>query len=90
MLVHKGRCGSTHLCLVSIDALLPLLLAKQGVKRRIGDVKSPLNHNLPYVDDLHNATRTVCMNSNVRSTSKHVLPPSIHKPKGFRTQGIRR
>ena len=59
MHVHKGECGITRLCLVSDDALLLLLLSRQGVKERIGaDVKSPLNHNLPYGDDLHNATRS--------------------------------
>ena len=58
MHVHKGTCGSTHLCLVSVDALLLFFLVRQGVKGRIGAVKSPLDHNLPYGDDLHNATRS--------------------------------
>ena len=57
MHVCKGKCGSPRLCLVSVDALLLLLLARQGVKERIGAVKSPLNYNLPYGDDLNNATR---------------------------------
>ena len=58
MHVHKGGCGSTHSCLVSVDALLLLPLERQGVKGRMGAVKSPVNHNLPYGDDLYNATRS--------------------------------
>jgi len=56
--VRKGGCMSTQSCLVSVDALVMLLLARQSVKRRIGDVNSPLGHNLPYGDDIHNATQS--------------------------------
>ena len=37
MHVHKGGCGITH-SLVCVDALLLLLLARQGVKGRMGAV----------------------------------------------------
>jgi hypothetical protein len=57
MHVHKGGCGSTHSCLVSVNALLLLLLARQGVKGRMGIVKSPFNHNFPYGDDHDNVAR---------------------------------
>ena len=57
MHIHKGGCGITYSCLISVDAVLLLLLAMQGVKGRIRAVKLPLNHNLQYGDDLHSATR---------------------------------
>jgi hypothetical protein len=47
MHVNKGGCGSNHSCLVLVNTLLLLVLARQGVKGRIGDVKSPFNHILP-------------------------------------------
>ena len=47
MHVHKGGCWITHSCLVFVGAVPLLLLARQGVKGRMGVVQSPLNHNLP-------------------------------------------
>ena len=57
-----GASMGTHSWFVSVydDALLLMPLARQGVKGRIGVGKLPLNHNLPYGDDLHNATRDAC------------------------------